>query len=93
MSSLVPNFCDKSTTIVNAMNTVKAIDPNVAKTHTALFDTWFPIEQLPIPPAIAPDIAKIAAEVKLPPEVKISQIGFANTQDDGDKFLRRHLLM
>jgi hypothetical protein len=28
-----------------------SIDPRVAKTHAALFDTWFPIEELPIAPA------------------------------------------
>jgi hypothetical protein len=34
-----------------------SIDPRVAKTHAALFDTWFPIDELPIPMAIKPDIA------------------------------------
>jgi hypothetical protein len=28
-----------------------SIDPRVAKTHAALFDTWLPIEELPIAPA------------------------------------------
>ena len=44
-------------------NARQAIDPSIAKTHTALFDTWFPLEDLPIPPAIKPDIASIAATV------------------------------
>jgi hypothetical protein len=33
------------------------------KTHAALFDTWFSLEELPIPPSIKPDIAAIAAKV------------------------------
>jgi len=40
-----------------------AIDPNVANTHAALFDTWFPIDDLPIPAVIRPDIAAIAQGV------------------------------
>src|SRR5262245_30244699 len=40
-----------------------SVDPRVAKTHAALFDTWFPLEDLPIPAAIKPDIAAIAAQV------------------------------
>ncbi len=58
------------------MNTVKDIDPNIAKTHAVLFDTWFPIEQLPIPPAIAPDIANIAAQVSAGMLQAFSQSGF-----------------
>jgi hypothetical protein len=27
-----------------------SIDPRVAKTHAALFDTWLPLDELPIPP-------------------------------------------
>jgi hypothetical protein len=45
------------------MQSPPSIDPRVAKTHAALFDTWFPLEELPIAPAIKPDIAGIAAEV------------------------------
>ena len=42
----------------------QAIDPAVVKTHNALFDTWFPMTDLPIPASIKPDIAAIAAKVK-----------------------------
>jgi choline dehydrogenase-like flavoprotein len=38
-------------------------DPRFVKTHQALFDTWFPVDTLPIPPAIRPDIAQIARQV------------------------------
>jgi len=38
-------------------------DPAIAKTHGALFDTWFPLDDLPIPAAIEPDIAAIAKSV------------------------------
>jgi hypothetical protein len=41
----------------------KPIDPNIAKTHQALFDTWFPLDDLPIDPAVKPDIAAIARAV------------------------------
>ena len=42
-----------------------AVDPElIAKTHDAMFETWFPQADLPIPDAIRPDIAKIAAEVR-----------------------------
>lgn len=40
-----------------------AMDPAIAKTHEALFDTWFPLDDLSISPSIKPDIARIAAEV------------------------------
>jgi hypothetical protein len=36
------------------------IDPAIAKTHAALFDTWFPVEELPIPAKITSDITQIA---------------------------------
>jgi choline dehydrogenase-like flavoprotein len=38
-------------------------DPRFVKTHQALFDTWFPVETLPIPLAIRPDISQIATQV------------------------------
>jgi hypothetical protein len=41
-----------------------AIDSQlIAKTHAALFDTWFPLAKLPIPPSVEPEIAAIAAQV------------------------------
>jgi hypothetical protein len=39
------------------------VGPHIAKTHAARFDTWFPLEDLPIPTAIKPDIAAIATGV------------------------------
>ena len=39
------------------------IDPCIAKTHASLFDTWFPLDELPINPAVKPDIAEIARAV------------------------------
>ena len=47
----------------------------MAKTHAALFDTWFPLDELPIPPAIKSDIAGIAAEVPLRSVVAGQQLG------------------
>jgi choline dehydrogenase-like flavoprotein len=39
-------------------------DPQlIAKTHAAMFDTWFPLDALPIPPSVKPEIAAIAAKV------------------------------
>ena len=39
-------------------------DPQViARTHAAMFDTWFPLDELPIPPSVKPEIAAIAAKV------------------------------
>jgi hypothetical protein len=39
-------------------------DPQlIAKTHAAIFDTWFPLNALPIPQSVKPEIAKIAAKV------------------------------
>src|SRR5258708_39285660 len=41
-----------------------AVDPQlIAKTHAALFDMWFPLAELPIPPAAKPGIAAIADQV------------------------------
>jgi GMC oxidoreductase len=53
-----------------------SIDPRVAKTHAALFDTWFPLEELPIAPAIKSDIAGIAAEVRTAMLAAFSQSPF-----------------
>jgi hypothetical protein len=53
-----------------------SIDPRVTKTHAALFDTWFPIDELPIPMAIKPDIAGIAAEVSTAMLAAFSQSSF-----------------
>ena len=40
------------------------IDPLlIAQTHTALFDTWFPLKELPMQESIKPKIAEIAAKV------------------------------
>ncbi|MGB3329475.1 MAG: GMC family oxidoreductase N-terminal domain-containing protein [Thermomicrobiales bacterium] len=36
---------------------------DVEKTHTALFDLWFPLPELGLPPDVEPTIAGIAAEV------------------------------
>jgi hypothetical protein len=35
----------------------------VAQTHALLFEVWFPLQQLPIPPHIRPDIEEIAGQV------------------------------
>src|SRR3954469_25715339 len=41
-----------------------AADPQlIAKTHAAMFDTWFPQDELPLPPSVKPQIAEIAAKV------------------------------
>lgn len=40
----------------------QAGDPILA-THNALFDLWFPLSELPIPPAVKPEIGAIAAQV------------------------------
>lgn len=57
-------------------DTQKDIDPAIIQTHNALFDTWFPIAQLPIPPAIVNDIANIAAEVSAGMLTAFSQSAF-----------------
>jgi hypothetical protein len=36
----------------------------IAKTHNAIFDTWFPLDELPIPWSVKPEIAAIAAQVR-----------------------------
>ena len=39
-------------------------DPQlIAKTHAAMFDMWFPLDELPLPPDAKPEIAAIAAKV------------------------------
>jgi hypothetical protein len=46
------------------MPTAPAVDPQlIAKTHAAIFDMWFPLDDLPMPPSVKPKIAVIAAEV------------------------------
>jgi len=35
----------------------------IKKTHDAMFDTWFPLEQLELPPTVKAEIAAIAAQV------------------------------
>src|SRR6266404_4007761 len=46
------------------MPTTPAIDPQlIAKTHNAIFDTWFPLDELPILPSVKPEIAAIATQV------------------------------
>jgi hypothetical protein len=40
------------------------IDPRlITKTHEAMFDTWFPLNELPILPSIKPEIAALATQV------------------------------
>jgi hypothetical protein len=47
------------------MSTQTPIDPKlVQKTHCAMFDTWFPLDELPLPPSVKPEIAEIAAKVR-----------------------------
>ena len=46
------------------MPTAPAVDPQlIAKTHAAIFDMWFPLDELPLPPSVKPEITAIAAEV------------------------------
>jgi GMC oxidoreductase len=46
------------------MPTTPTIDPQlIAKTHNAVFDTWFPLDELPILPSVKPEIAAIATQV------------------------------
>jgi hypothetical protein len=41
-------------------------DPRlIAKTHAAMFDMWFPLDELPLPPDTKPEIAAIAAKVNV----------------------------
>jgi hypothetical protein len=46
------------------MSTDGPSEQAIENTHNALFDTWFPLDQLPLPPAVKPEIAAIAAQVK-----------------------------
>jgi len=40
------------------MPTAFTIDPQlIAKTHSAIFDTWFPLDELRIVPSVKPEIA------------------------------------
>jgi hypothetical protein len=46
------------------MPATPTIDPQlIAKTHNAVFDTWFPLDELPIPSLVKPEIAAIAVQV------------------------------
>jgi hypothetical protein len=45
------------------MPATPTIDPHIAKTHSAIFDTWFPLDELPILQSVKPEIAAIAAKV------------------------------
>ena len=48
------------------MPTAPTIDPQLlAKTHSAIFDTWFPLDELPILQSVKPEIAKIATKVSV----------------------------
>jgi GMC oxidoreductase len=58
-------------------DTEQAIDPAVAKTHQALFDTWFPLADLPIPAPVKPDVAAIAKTVSAAMLQAFSQSGVA----------------
>ena len=40
------------------------IDPRVLETHIALFDLWFPLADLPIPPDVKVQVAPIADQVR-----------------------------
>jgi GMC oxidoreductase len=55
----------------------QTIDPAIAKTHQALFDTWFPLDGLPIPADVKPDIAAIAKTVSAAMLQTFSQSGVA----------------
>jgi hypothetical protein len=43
---------------------IPTIDPHVLATHTALFDLWFPLADLPIPPDAKDELAPIADQVR-----------------------------
>jgi hypothetical protein len=45
------------------MGMMPVVPPAIAKTHALLFDLWFPVQQLPIPPQIRPEIEQIAIGV------------------------------
>lgn len=45
------------------MDPLPVIPAAVAQTHALLFELWFPLQQLPIPLHIRPDIEEIAGQV------------------------------
>jgi hypothetical protein len=45
------------------MDPLPVVPAAVAQTHALLFELWFPLQQLPIPPHIRPDIEEIAVQV------------------------------
>lgn len=45
------------------MGMMPVVPAAIAKTHALLFDLWFPVQQLPIPPQIRPEIEQIAIGV------------------------------
>ena len=49
--------------LASLMKPVGALPSAVVQTHNALFQTWFPLERLDIPPRIKPEIAAIADKV------------------------------
>jgi hypothetical protein len=59
----------------------QTIDPAIAKTHQALFDTWFPLDELPIPADVKPDIAAIAETVSAAMLQAFSQSGVLTLLD------------
>lgn len=46
------------------MGLTPVVPAAVAQTHALLFELWFPVKQLPIPPEIRPEIEAIATQVK-----------------------------
>jgi len=46
------------------MGIAPLVPPAIAKTHALLFDLWFPVQQLQIPPQILPEIEEIAGTVR-----------------------------
>jgi choline dehydrogenase-like flavoprotein len=45
------------------MGIMPVVPPAIAKTHTLLFELWFPVSKLDIPPQILPEIEQIATKV------------------------------
>lgn len=45
------------------MGMMPVVPVAIAKTHALLFDLWFPIQQLPVPSQIRPEIEQIAIGV------------------------------
>jgi len=43
---------------------IPLIDPQVVRTHTVLFDLWFPLADFPIPPDVKAQVAPIADRVR-----------------------------